>query len=641
MLKRILFLLAVSAICISGFAAGTSDVNARVASQGLLLTMLAVFWAGFGVSLTPCVYPMIPITLSIIGARSVDQKPLVGFLRSSVFVLGIALVYSILGLIVARSDMIFGFALQSRWFLITIALFFVIMGLSMLGWFTIQMPARFAGRLQSGANRGGYVGAFLLGMVTGVVASPCGSPVLLGILAFAAQTGKAGAGFTLLFTYAIGMGMLFLVLGTFPSFLSRVPKSGAWMEDIKKFLGVILIGVGYYYIRTILPPLVYWLGVVALCLGTGFIMASAANKRRSQPALFAGWGLVVLCFVIVALYAAILKVPPALQALEKEWNQPDQMIAHVKTEMARTDALPSAQKTRSAETPQAGDGLPSGSGKEQARASETRTDNTGVPGSSDNRVVEPAASSAAQSAPDGVGTAQPVPSAVTTPDTTAPAETPAVQSTPAAIAEPVPQPTAAPAPSDTPAVAAEAPDAAEGTSATVAEPVSAEPTVVASTPATAPSATPATGETPAATAPAGGEQSSPAGTATPAATAAGNVTATWINDEAKALAETKRSGKPLLIDFGAKWCVACQELEEKTFSDPKVQEVLKKFVTARIDLTQYDSKNTALLKKYGSKQMPTVAFVSGSGELLSDLILLEFEPPDKFVERLNKVLEKK
>ncbi len=310
MRKKILLLLpllvAVSALA---SAAASGAVGERIAAQGLVLTVLSIFLGGVAVSLTPCLYPMIPITLSIIGARSAGQKPILGFLRSLVFVLGIALVYSLLGFFVARSGRTFGFILQNPYFLGAIAAFFVVMGVSMLGMFEIQMPAAIAGRLQQGANRGGYLGAFLLGLVTGVVASPCGSPVLVSVLAYAARSGQGAVGFLLLFAYALGIGMLFLLLGTFPSFLKAMPKSGVWMEDVKRFLGVVLIGVGIYYLNLVIPAAVYWPLVAVLCLAGAVVIVVKSAERAGFPRLLAAWRLAGAVLVTFAVYVAVAQVP--------------------------------------------------------------------------------------------------------------------------------------------------------------------------------------------------------------------------------------------------------------------------------------------------------------------------------------------
>lgn len=308
--RMILILPLVMSMAAVSFGSG-SNVEETLAARGLLLTLALVFAGGVAVSLTPCLYPMIPITLSIIGARSAGQKPVLGFLRSLVFVLGIAVVYTALGFFVARTGGTVGFLFQNKWFVLGVALLFVAMGLAMMDYFTIQMPASISGRLQSGANRGGFVGAFLLGLVTGVVASPCGSPVLVGVLGIAAQSGRAGVGVSLLFAYAMGIGLLFLLLGTFPAFLGRMPRSGVWMEDVKKLLGLVMLGVAAYYVNTIMPETTYWVMVALLSVAAGVLLLERSGSRRAFPKLLVAWRVAAVLLLAMGAYAGFWRVPAA------------------------------------------------------------------------------------------------------------------------------------------------------------------------------------------------------------------------------------------------------------------------------------------------------------------------------------------
>jgi len=293
-------------------AFAASNVQAELESKGLVLTLITIFVAGTAISLTPCVYPMIPITLSIIGARSAESRPIVGFMRSLVFVLGIASIYTALGLVVALSGGTVGFLLQSKGFLLGISVLFIVLGLSMLGLFNLQLPPSIAAKFQGSGSRGGFLGAFLLGITTGVVASPCGSPVLVGILALAGAKGQAVLGAVMLFTYAMGIGLLFLVLGAFPAFLSKVPKSGVWMEDVKKFLGLILIIAAFYYLSLALPTLLVWGMLIATSLIFAGLIAIKSVERQQWPRLLWAWRVAGLLLVGVAMYAAFALVPRVL-----------------------------------------------------------------------------------------------------------------------------------------------------------------------------------------------------------------------------------------------------------------------------------------------------------------------------------------
>jgi thiol:disulfide interchange protein DsbD len=245
-----------------------------------LLAFLLVFLGGVLTSFTPCVYPMIPITISYIGGRSKHRAH--GFFLSLFFVLGIAIMYSALGLIAASTGSIFGAALQSTAVLIVVAIIFTAMGASMLGAFDLALPAGLQGRMTSGAQRGGVLGAVLMGMVTGLVASPCVGPVLVVLLTFVAKTGSLFLGFWLLFVFACGLGLLFLILGTFAGALSALPGAGAWMETIKRVFGVVLIGMAIFYLRTVLGPAVtrVALGIYLVFVG---IFSGALTPLPESP----------------------------------------------------------------------------------------------------------------------------------------------------------------------------------------------------------------------------------------------------------------------------------------------------------------------------------------------------------------------
>lgn len=233
--------------------------------QGLLAALLLVFIAGVLASLTPCVYPLIPITVGIFGARQADSR-LHGFGLSIVYVLGIAVTYSILGVAAASLGTVFGGAMQNPWVLGAISLLFVVLGLSSLGVFEIRLPGGLQNKL-SQTGGAGWAGAFVMGLVAGIIAAPCVGPIVAGILLYVAQQQDPVLGFGLLFTFAIGMGQLFLVLGTFSSLLNRLPKSGSWMEGVKLIFGVVFIAMALYYLQFLFPALAETAKSVWLAVG--------------------------------------------------------------------------------------------------------------------------------------------------------------------------------------------------------------------------------------------------------------------------------------------------------------------------------------------------------------------------------------
>jgi thiol:disulfide interchange protein DsbD len=249
------------------------------------LAYLLVFVGGILASFTPCVYPMIPITVGVIGAGSAGSKKK-GFQLSLIYVLGIAITYSIFGAAAAATGKAFGSFTQTFGVLLGIGFLLGLLGTSMLGFFEIRPPA-FLSQLQSKQGKG-YIGIFLMGAVTGLVASPCLGPVLLALLAWIAKTGDVFRGFTLLFVFAVGMGLLLIAIGTFASVLTALPKSGAWMIRVKEILGLILVGVGVYYIGLALvtrgiPEKATWTAVTGIVLLVAGFLVKGSEKAASEP----------------------------------------------------------------------------------------------------------------------------------------------------------------------------------------------------------------------------------------------------------------------------------------------------------------------------------------------------------------------
>jgi thiol:disulfide interchange protein DsbD len=259
---------------------GGVDIATRLASQGYFLTYLGVFLSGILLSFTPCVFPIIPITVGVIGARGAGSLSR-GFSLSLIYVLGMALTYAALGLFAAQTGALFGSALQNPWVIGFVVAVLGALALSMFGLFEIQVPSAIAGRLAGAPSKGGsFVGVFFMGIIAGLVASPCVGPVILGLLIFIATTGSALLGFTLLFTLGLGMGVLFLVIGTFSGSLSALPRAGVWMDRVKELFGVLLIAMAFYFMRPLLDPTLFGalVGLAALALaGFGGVFDAAGG----------------------------------------------------------------------------------------------------------------------------------------------------------------------------------------------------------------------------------------------------------------------------------------------------------------------------------------------------------------------------
>ena len=211
-----------------------------------VLALGAAFAGGFLASLSPCVYPMIPIISVHVGSRNAGAKSRArSFQLSLGYVFGMAAVYALLGMIAALTGGLFGQIASSPWALLLVANMLMLLGLNSLE--VIPFPALLSGRFREPAAQG-MLGAFLVGAASGLVASPCISPVLLGLLTFVATGHSVVYGGSLLFVFSLGMGVLLVVAGTFSGLAARLPKPGPWMLGVKKFLGVLMLILAEYYL---------------------------------------------------------------------------------------------------------------------------------------------------------------------------------------------------------------------------------------------------------------------------------------------------------------------------------------------------------------------------------------------------------
>jgi thiol:disulfide interchange protein DsbD len=232
----------------SAFDTAQAATSAATPRSGLLLSLLLVFLAGMGASLTPCVFPMIPITMAIIGAKGGGKAR--GFALSSMLVLGMAVTYTSLGVLAAKSGAVFGAVAQKPAFLIPMALLFAVFSLSLFGAFEIALPPSLAMKLQGDGSRKGFGGAFIMGLVLGPLSAPCVGPVIGAVLVGIAQQGDVWLGALQLFVFALGMGVLFLVVGTFSAAL---PKSGDWLTRFKQGMGLVVLGFAVWTVRLVVP----------------------------------------------------------------------------------------------------------------------------------------------------------------------------------------------------------------------------------------------------------------------------------------------------------------------------------------------------------------------------------------------------
>ncbi len=251
-------------------------------AENIWYAFIIAFIAGILTSFTPCIFPMIPITISVLGHDAEKNSRIQNFARSLLYVLGIACTYSFLGVLAALTGNLFGNALSNKYVLISLVVLFFTMALSMWGVFELQVPAIIRNKLGVG-KRHGYLGVFVMGLISGIVASPCVGPVLVSILSYVSTTKDAALGFGLLFTYAIGLGLIFIVIGLFGQAVSMLPRSGRWMSQIKYLLGLLMFLMAIYYFLMAFPMQKTKVSGVKWQAYSEELLAQA--KGNSQPVL--------------------------------------------------------------------------------------------------------------------------------------------------------------------------------------------------------------------------------------------------------------------------------------------------------------------------------------------------------------------
>ncbi len=249
-----------------------APMRETLAAGNLGSTLSLAFAAGVATSLTPCVYPMIAVTVSVFGARQAKHRG-EGALLSSAFVLGMAALFVPLGLVAAKTGGLFGAALASPPVLIGLALLFTALALSMFGAFALDLPHGLKTRL-SAMGGVGVRGAFVLGMISALIAAPCTGPVLGALLTWVSSSADWTIGALGLLAYALGLGLLFWLVGTFAITL---PKSGRWLGWVKSVFGIVMLAAAAYYVRPLLPSIAWpaWLSERGPLLGAGAALVVA------------------------------------------------------------------------------------------------------------------------------------------------------------------------------------------------------------------------------------------------------------------------------------------------------------------------------------------------------------------------------
>jgi thiol:disulfide interchange protein DsbD len=314
--------------------AAPDDAFTRALSKGPVYAALAALVGGLGVSLTPCVYPMVAVTVSVFGAKQARRRS-EGVLLSLSFVAGIAAMFVPMGVIAGMTGSFFASVLQNRWVIVGISGLFLAMAASMFGAFELTLPSKLTNRL---AEMGGigHKGAFLLGLVCGLIAAPCTGPVLTGILVWIAQTQNATLGAAAMAAFSIGLGAPFFVVG---AFAIQLPKSGHWMVHVKSLLGIVLVVVALYFLNNtfgfadgIVSSSLGFAAAAALAVLLG-VLLGAVHREFAEPGVGVklGKGLGIVLTSVGALLVILSLTKPS-QTLSWEPGGLERALARASSE---------------------------------------------------------------------------------------------------------------------------------------------------------------------------------------------------------------------------------------------------------------------------------------------------------------------
>ena len=253
-------------------------IAATLKNAGFWTSLAFFFIAGLGLSLTPCVFPMIPILSGIIAGQGHKNSHARGFVLSLTYVLGMAITYAAAGVAAGMTGTLLSAALQNPWVLGSFALIFVVLSFSMFGFYELQLPTALQSKLseESGHLQGGRgVGVFLMGALSALIVGPCVAAPLAGALLYIGQTGDAVFGGVALFVMAIGMGAPLIAVGIAGG--SLLPKTGAWMEGVKKAFGVLLLATAVWLVSPVMPT------VVSMLAWAGLLIIPAIYLHALDP----------------------------------------------------------------------------------------------------------------------------------------------------------------------------------------------------------------------------------------------------------------------------------------------------------------------------------------------------------------------
>ncbi|MBV6479254.1 MAG: Thiol:disulfide interchange protein DsbD [Ignavibacteria bacterium] len=294
-------------------ASEEDQVSNWIEEKGMFVSLILIFLGGLALNLTPCVYPLIPITVSFFGAQSSGSKSQ-SILMGIFYALGMSVTYSFLGVFAALTGSLLGTALQNPVVIIVIALILFALGTSMFGLFEIKVPQSLA--LMGNKNRSGYFGSVLMGLTVGFIAAPCIGPFVLSLLVYVGKIGNAFTGFLLFFVLSLGLGFPYIFLAASSSSISKLPRSGEWMEGVKIIFGLILFGMALNTLAPLFPDNVFNIIFPLYIILSGAYLILIDKKGYSSPV----FSKIKYIIAIVAVIFGTWNLKPKEAESEVKWS---------------------------------------------------------------------------------------------------------------------------------------------------------------------------------------------------------------------------------------------------------------------------------------------------------------------------------
>ncbi len=286
------------------------DIATFITQRGWFLTYSLVFLGGLALNLTPCVYPLIPVTIGIFGGYDQDTKRHIKLLMAVLYVFGISITYSLLGLTAAITGHMLGEVLQSPIVLVIISLVMIVLAGYQFGLGNLQLPLKW---MQKASFKTRGLRSLVMGLTVGFVAAPCLGPFVLALLTFVAKIQDPVQGFILFFILALGLGLPYLFLAYYSSLLSALPKSGQWLVWVKKAFGFLLFEMALYFITPLLPSYLVVIMTILIFLSSGIylglIEGSIANARLFWKTLGRVFCVITIIISVGIFWQGTTKIP--------------------------------------------------------------------------------------------------------------------------------------------------------------------------------------------------------------------------------------------------------------------------------------------------------------------------------------------